>query len=121
MANVRNAGQVYVGGQGLAGVLFVIGNYTQTLAGTLHIDIGGRTFGSDYDLLYVSETAALGGTLDIHLINAFLPKPDDLLLILLCSARVGDFATINGLLFSENRAFLPFPFDNGYLLWTYRR
>ena len=48
-ANVTNAGQVFPGGTGAAGLLTINGNYTQTAAGSLDIDIGGTSAGSQYD------------------------------------------------------------------------
>ena len=55
-ADVTNAGQVIPGGTGAAGTLTINGNYTQTATGTLDIDIGGTTAGSQYDQLAVSGT-----------------------------------------------------------------
>ena len=61
-ANVTNGGQVIPGGTGAAGLLTINGNYTQTAAGSLDVDLGGTTAGSQYDQLAVSGTASLGGT-----------------------------------------------------------
>ena len=51
-------------------VITIVGNYTQTAAGILDIDLGG-TSSSQYDQLLVSGTATLAGTLDVDLIDAF--------------------------------------------------
>ena len=64
-ANVTNGGQVIPGGTGAAGTSTINGNYTQTATGTLDIDIGGTTAGSQYDQLAVSGTASLGGTVNV--------------------------------------------------------
>jgi hypothetical protein len=71
-AHVTNAGQVNPGGTGTAGVLTINGNYTQT--GTLNIDLGGLTAGTQYDRLSVRDAARLGGTLNVRLINGFPPS-----------------------------------------------
>ncbi len=51
------------------GILTVNGNYTQTAAGTLQIQLGGLTAarqpGTDYDQLKVTGTATLAGTLQL--------------------------------------------------------
>ena len=52
-------------------VITIVGNYTQTAAGILDVDLGG-TSSSQYDQLLVSGTATLAGTLDVDLIDAFL-------------------------------------------------
>ena len=51
-------------------VITIVGNYTQSAAGILDIDLGG-TSSSQYDQLLVSGTATLAGTLDVDLIDAF--------------------------------------------------
>ncbi len=51
-------------------VITIVGNYTQSAAGILDVDLGG-TSSSQYDQLLVSGTATLAGTLDVDLIDAF--------------------------------------------------
>lgn len=48
-------------------------NYTQNAGGTLRIEIGGFTAGTQYDQLIVSNTATLGGNLTVVLTNGFVP------------------------------------------------
>jgi PEP-CTERM motif-containing protein len=72
--NVKNGGIVAPGNS--PGILFVAGNYTQTSAGILDIEIGGLTAGSEYDQLRVFGDAFLAGTLDVELIDAFAPTVD---------------------------------------------
>jgi hypothetical protein len=71
--NVKNGGIVVPGESSVAGTLFIGGDYTQTTGGTLDIDIGGLTAGTDYDVLRVFGNAVLAGTLDVDLINGFNP------------------------------------------------
>lgn len=72
--DVRNGGIVAPGNS--PGILFVAGNYTQTSAGTLDIEIGGLTAGSGYDQLRVFGDALLAGILDVELIGGFAPTTD---------------------------------------------
>ena len=51
------------------GTLSVTGDMTQSSAGTLHIEIGS----GGNDLLAVSGTATLGGTLTVDLVGGFMP------------------------------------------------
>lgn len=54
------------------GKLNITGNYPQG-NGTLNIEIGGTTQGTDYDWLAVNGAATLGGTLNINFVNGFTP------------------------------------------------
>ena len=95
--NVTNAGTVQPGGAGVAGLLTVTGNYTQTAAGSLLIDIGGTTVGTQYDRLAVSGTATLAGTLGVSFINGYLPAAATSFQPLTFASQTGDFTTKNGL------------------------
>ena len=57
------------------------GNYTQTKTGNLFIDIGG-TATSAYDQINVSGRLVFDGTLNVNLINGFIPKANDTFKIL---------------------------------------
>ncbi len=74
IGDVKNGGIVAPGNS--PGILFVAGNYTQTSAGILDIEIAGLTAGSGYDQLRVFGDAFLGGMLDVELINGFAPTAD---------------------------------------------
>ena len=74
VADVSNGGTVAPGNS--PGVLLVAGNYTQTPAGILEIEIAGLTVGSGYDELRVLGNAFLAGTLDVELIDGFAPTAD---------------------------------------------
>ncbi len=71
--------------------------YTQNANGSLNIAIGGLTGGTQYGQLAVANGASLNGTLNLTLINNFLPAIGDTFTILTASARSGQFATVNGL------------------------
>jgi VCBS repeat-containing protein len=94
--NVNNAGgQVNPGGS--PGIFNITGNYTQGGSGALNIEIGGLTVGSQFDRLQISGAATLNGTLNISLINSFVPSEGDSFQVLTFGSRSGDFATYNGL------------------------
>lgn len=76
------------------GLLTIAGNYTQTSAGTLRVDIKGTTPGVTYDQLSVSGTASLNGTLDIMTARGFTPTPSDQFIVVTAQTRTGTFATL---------------------------
>jgi T5SS/PEP-CTERM-associated repeat protein len=55
------------------GVLTIDGDYTQEI-GSLLIDLAGTTPGAEYDRLIVTGDAALGGWLEVSLIDEFMPS-----------------------------------------------
>src|SRR5262249_25194496 len=62
--NVTNAANV---SPGLSpGTITIVGNYVQTAAGTLTIEITGLTAGTQYDQLVVNGTVTLGGNLSLN-------------------------------------------------------
>jgi hypothetical protein len=94
-ANVTNGGLVNPGGTGAAGLLTLNGNYTQTANGVLNIEIGGTNPGTGFDQLVISGTATLGGTLNVSLINGFVPTSGTAFQILTFGSASGTFATTN--------------------------
>ena len=73
----------------------VTGNYVQTAAGVLNADIGG-TAGTKFDQLNVTGAVTLGGTLNLSLINSFVPTIGSTFDIMNFASSTGTFATING-------------------------
>ncbi len=94
-ANVSNAGQVSPGLN--LGTLSINGTYTQTTTGTLNVELGGLTAGSQYDQVAVSGTATLGGTLNVSVVNSLVIVPGNSFRILTFSSASGDFTAKNGL------------------------
>ena len=94
-ASVQNAALIDPGtttpGEGL---LKIVGNYTQTSAGTLRVDIKGTTAGVSYDQLSVSGTATLNGTLDIMTASGFTPTTTDQFIVVKATTRTGTFTTL---------------------------
>ncbi len=81
---VVNTGSLYINN---TSTLQISGNYTQGASGSLQIDIGGTTAGTDYGQLKVNGTAALDGNLTVNLVNDFMPSPGDQYQILTFGSR----------------------------------
>jgi hypothetical protein len=73
-------------------VITITGNYTQSAAGVLDVDLGGTSL-SQYDQLQVSGTATLAGTLAAQLIDGFSISPLEEFQILTYATVAGAFAT----------------------------
>jgi autotransporter-associated beta strand protein len=73
---------------GLSPGMLHVGDYTQGAAGQLSIELASAT---SFDTLDVTGTAALGGTLDVSLINDFAPTLDDAFVILTAGSITGTF------------------------------
>lgn len=71
------------------------GDYTQTSAGALNIELGGLTATNQYDVLNVEDEATLAGVLNISLINGFQPQKGNTFTIVTFSSRNGNFDTFN--------------------------
>ncbi len=98
-----NAGTIDLGDS----TLNVDGDYTQASTGVLDIGVASS---SQYGQLLVSGTAALGGALNVSLLNGFLPQAGDAYEVVTYSQLTGAFDTITGL----------GPFSNaGYLTPVY--
>jgi hypothetical protein len=78
------------------GILTVSKTYTQNLSGVLDISIGGTTAGTKYDQLNATGAASLNGTLNLSLINGFVPAVGTTFEILNASSVSGTFSTVNG-------------------------
>jgi hypothetical protein len=87
------------------GSLAITGTYTQTSTGSLNISIGGNIAGSQFGQLNVTKAATLDGTLNLTLINGFVPNIGETFDILNASSVSGTFATINTLCINSNEQF----------------
>ncbi|HKM52557.1 MAG TPA: Ig-like domain repeat protein, partial [Isosphaeraceae bacterium] len=96
-ASVISGGQVVPGGTGAAGLLTINGTYTQTATGSLNIELGGTSAGSQYDQLAVSGKASLGGTLSVATINNFQPVLGNAFQVLTFASAAGNFGFYNGI------------------------
>jgi len=86
------------------GKLTVTGAYTQSSAGALDANIAGAESGQ-FNLLKVTGTATLGGTLNIQLLNNFVPLVGDTFEILTARSVNGTFATVNGTKINDSEHF----------------
>ena len=107
VGNVTSSGTVDpTGVGGSTGTLSIAGTYTQSPGGTLALDVGGTSAGQ-YDVLAVSSTAALGGTLDVNLVNGFTLSQSTALTQVVTGVHTGKFAALtsqasNGLTLTPN-------------------
>jgi uncharacterized protein YbbK (DUF523 family) len=76
------------------GTLTITGNYTQTSAGTLSIELGGTASGQ-FDVLAISGTATLGGTLNVISFGGFTPPAGSSYQVATYASHTGDFTTKN--------------------------
>jgi len=88
-----------------AGKLTIAGAYTQNATGILNIAIGGIMVGTQYSQLAVSNGVALNGTLNIKLINNFIPTIGSTFTILTGSAISSQFTTVHGLSINSSEHF----------------
>jgi hypothetical protein len=72
-----------------SGTTTLTGNLTIN-AGTLEMEIGGYTAGSEYDQVHVTGTADLGGALDVSLIDDFAPMAGDRFDVVTAASFVGN-------------------------------
>jgi len=79
--------------------------YKQNASGTLNIAIGGVTPGKQYGRLAVANGARLSGTLNLTLIDSFVPAIGSTFTILTCGACTNQFATVNGLSINSGEHF----------------
>jgi hypothetical protein len=77
------------------GTLKLTGAYTQTAAGALDANLAGADAGQ-FNVLNVTGAATLGGTLNIGLLNKFVPVVGAEFEILTAKRVSGTFATVNG-------------------------
>ncbi|MEO5369089.1 MAG: Ig-like domain-containing protein [Magnetococcus sp. DMHC-1] len=93
-------GTIQPGTAGTAGLLTI--NHTgSTLAfgntAFLNLDLGGTTVGTQYDKLAISGTVGLNGTLQINLINGFVPVAGNSFQVMSHTAASGSVDRISGL------------------------
>ena len=62
---------------------------------TLTMELAGTNAGAQYDQLNIGDTATFGGTLDVVLIDGFVPAAGRVFHLINAGARLGSFATIS--------------------------
>ena len=101
--SANNSGGTVSPGNNGPGTLTLTGTYTQGAGGTLNIELGGLTPGTQYDRLAVSGAATLNGTLNVSLISHFFPDLGNTFQVLTYASHTGDFTTKNGLAIGMGR------------------
>lgn len=107
--NTTNAGAVFHIGDKpkTAGTESITGDYTQSGAGVLDINIGGTTAGTQFDQLNITGSASLNGTLNLALINSFVPTVGETFDFLNATGGVGStiFLRVNGTVINSSEDF----------------
>ncbi|MEX2310757.1 MAG: PEP-CTERM sorting domain-containing protein [Pirellulales bacterium] len=93
LGNLVNEGGSLAPGHS-AGRTSIFGDYTQQTDAVLDIEIGGISFGSEYDHVEVTGTAVLDGVLQLSLINPFVPNGGHVFGILEAGALSGAFTNV---------------------------
>ena len=102
---VVSSGSVTAGDSATKAGKLSLSTYTQNSGGSLNIQIGGLTVGTQYSQLAVANGVSLNGTLNIKLINSFVPAIGNTFTIVIGSAISGTFATVNGLSINSGEHF----------------
>ncbi len=89
--NVVSSGLVAPGNS--PGILTINGDYMMNPDSVLEIEVGGLTPGIDHDLVQVTGTATLGGTVTFPLINGFVPNFNDEITFLTAASVVGSWSS----------------------------
>lgn len=103
-AEIAGTGAVVAGGAFTNGATWQPGASPGTLTvesdypagnGVLEIELGGHAPGTEYDVLAVSSTATLGGTLRVALVDDFMPQEGNRFTVLTAGAVTGTFAALD--------------------------
>ncbi|HWF35743.1 MAG TPA: hypothetical protein VG295_10220 [Solirubrobacteraceae bacterium] len=96
---VTNSSGTVAPGDGAAGILTITGNYVQSSAATLAVQIDGTTAGTGtgfFGQLKVSGTANVSGTLAVTDVAGFTPAQANTFAILTATSRTGEFTQLSG-------------------------
>ncbi len=93
-ASLVNHGRVRPGGS--PGRQTIVGDFQQSAVGMFDVEIAGVTPVTEYDVLEVTGTATLDGTLNITRLNGFLPGELDRFDVVTFAAAAGEFRTVTG-------------------------
>ena len=89
---IENHGGIVAPGNGV-GTMNVVGRFANTTDGTLAIELGGTTAGTQYDRLAVAGAVALDGNLSVSLVNlgggTFVPSVGNTFTIITATDGVG--------------------------------
>jgi hypothetical protein len=85
---VENHGGVIAPGNG-PGTLKIAGRFSNAVDGTMAVELGGLTAGSQYDQLIVDGAASIDGTLSVAFIDDFAAIPGNTFTILTATDGIG--------------------------------
>jgi fibronectin-binding autotransporter adhesin len=105
IASVNSKASVTAGDALTKAGMLSVSTYTQQSTGSLNVQIGGLTAGTQYSQLAVGNGASLNGTLNIKLINGFIPAIGNTFIILTGNPVSGKFSTVNGTTISSGGHF----------------
>ena len=91
-------------------------NMTLVPTSTLLMEIGGQSPGSQFDVVNLSGQVALGGTLEVALVNGFRPADNEQFTIITAGTLNGSFATQSGLNLGARLQLVPSYTSNGVVL-----
>ncbi|KAA0233414.1 MAG: hypothetical protein EDR02_13720, partial [Actinobacteria bacterium] len=91
--DLTNSGTLHLGDTTL---VKSAGDFTQTAAGRLEIDISGPVPAAGHGVLNPAGGATVDGTISATLIAPFVPEPSDEFVVLDASSLTGAFATVEG-------------------------
>ncbi len=108
--NLLNLGTLSPGNS--PGIVNITGDTVLDPSGSLLVEIGGLTPGpgspninDGYDQVNVSGAATLGGTLQISLLDGYLPQVGDSFTIMTYGSATGAFNSVNGLVIGDGLVF----------------
>ncbi|TVR55499.1 MAG: hypothetical protein EA425_00635, partial [Puniceicoccaceae bacterium] len=93
-ASLDNAGSLIPGAS--PGRLAITGAYTQQAAGNLAVEVAGFTPETEHDLVAVTGSATLAGSIEVTLLDGFQPEFGDTFTILTAASVNGAFDDWNG-------------------------
>jgi hypothetical protein len=80
------------------------------------MQIAGPTPGSQFDAIYVSASAQVSGTLNISVIDGFMPSIGEAFQIISAGAATGNFTDISGLDLGNGASLVLIPQVTGFAL-----
>ncbi len=89
---LTNSGTIKPGGS--AGTLSITGNVTLDSTSVIEIELGGTTAGTLHDVLAISGTATLAGTMNVSNISPFIAATNDAFQVMTFASRSGTITTV---------------------------
>ncbi|MGB0748894.1 MAG: Ig-like domain-containing protein [Magnetospiraceae bacterium] len=83
------------------GSLFFLGNLVLLSGSSVVLEVGDPAIVSSSDLLRVSQSLTLGGSLDLSTTAGYDPTPGDVFTVITAGSISGSFATVNGVFQSD--------------------